>query len=660
MCGIAGYMNLRGAPVDGATGAKIPLAAMCDSIAHRGPDEWGMQVVGPCALGMTRLSIIDLSTGKQPISNADDTTWIVFNGEIYNFQQLKERLLRLGYKFKTSTDTEVILHLYQEYGVACLDHLEGMFAFAIYDVNKKRTFIARDRMGEKPLHYAIVNDHLVFCSEIKGILAFPGFKKDIDNFALRQYMALEYVPAPRSLFAGIHKLPPASYMLVENGQVKVDTYWQIPRQEAEMGEKEALSQLKDLLDESIKLRLIADVPLGVFLSGGIDSSLITAMAAKHVSHKLQTFSIGFEEASFDESTHAEAVANHIGTRHTMMKFTSSAIVQSLSKLWEYLDEPLADASIIPTYLLSKMTKESVTVALSGDAGDELFGGYPTYLAHNLAGYFNLIPSGVLHRLINPMVSMLPVSHNNLSFDFKIKRFLGSVDKQATERHLRWMGSIAPEKHKDLFVPAFRQKLEGAEPATYQKLVDQIDWDYFGHVGKKINGSLVNSIMHLDLLTYLADDLLVKSDRASMAASLEVRVPFLAYPVVEFARQLPSELKVRGFKTKYLLRKLASQYLPENIVERPKKGFGIPVARWLQSDLKPLVDVLLSRQYIGEQNIFEWNTVSCLLDEHMNKKADRRKELWTLLMFQCWWDKYFADGKGSIGSAIGQKDLLALK
>lgn len=658
MCGIAGYMNLRGAPV--AAGDKIPLQAMCDSIKHRGPDEWGMQVVGPCALGMTRLSIIDLSTGKQPISNHDDTVWIVFNGEIYNFKQLKERLLSLGYKFKTSTDTEVILHLYQEYGLACLDYLEGMFAFAIYDTVKKRTLIARDRMGEKPLHYATVDDHLVFCSEIKGILAFPGFKQDIDPFAARQYLALEYVPAPRSMFAGINKLPPASYLLVENGSIKTETYWQIPRQENEMGESEALARLKELLDESIKLRLISDVPLGVFLSGGIDSSLITAMASKHVSHKLQTFSIGFEEASFDESSHAQAVASHLGTRHTMMKFKADAIVQSLSKVWEYLDEPLADASIIPTYLLSKMTKESVTVALSGDAGDELLGGYPTYLAHNLAGYFNLIPAGILHRVINPMVSMLPVSHNNLSFDFKIKRFLGSVDKQAAERHFRWMGSIAPEKHTELFTKQFRHKLAGNEPETYQKLVDQIDWDYFGHVGRKVEGSLIGSIMHLDLLTYLADDLLVKSDRASMAASLEVRVPFLAYPVVEFARQLPPDLKVRGFKTKYLLRKLASQYLPENIVERPKKGFGIPVARWLQSDLKPLVDVLLSRNYVGEQNIFEWNAVSSLLEDHMNKKADRRKELWTLLMFQCWWDKYFAGGANIAGMANVEKDLLALK
>ncbi len=659
MCGIAGYMNLTGNPVE--TGERIPLASMCNSIKHRGPDEWGMQVVGPSALGMTRLSIIDLSTGKQPISNEDDSVWIVFNGEIYNFHALKASLLQKGYKFKTGTDTEVILHLYQEHGLSCLDDLEGMFAFAIYDKNQKRLLIARDRMGEKPLHYAIVNNHLVFCSEIKGILAYPGFKKEVDSFALRQYMALEYVPAPRSIFAGINKLPPASYLLVENGQIKTETYWQIPRQENQMGEKEALTRLKELLDESIKLRLISDVPLGVFLSGGIDSSIITAMAAKHVSHKLQTFSIGFEEASFDESTHAQAVADHIGTKHTMMRFKADDIVSSLSKLWQFLDEPLADASIIPTYLLSKMTKEHVTVALSGDAGDELLGGYPTYLAHNLAGYFNIIPSGVLHRLINPMVSMLPVSHNNLSFDFKVKRFLGSVDKDATERHFRWMGSIAPEKHKDLFVPEFRQKLAGAEPVTYQKLVDQIDWDYFGHVGRRYaNGSLINSIMHLDLLTYLADDLLVKSDRASMAASLEVRVPFLAFPVVEFARQLPPDLKLKGFRTKYLLRKLAGEYLPESIVERPKKGFGIPVARWLQSDLKPLVDKLLSREYIGEQNIFQWNTVSGLLDDHMNKRADRRKELWTMLMFQCWWDKYFADGENSFDSFCGQNDLLALK
>lgn len=634
MCGIVGYLNLNGEPL---TERDNHLSAMCHSIAHRGPDEEGMKLIGPAAIGMTRLAIIDVSGGQQPIGNEDGKVWIVFNGEIYNFQELQERVLSLGHTLVTKSDTECIVHLYEEYGTGCLQYLEGMFSFAIYDSRKQRLFIARDRLGEKPLHYGVFDGTFIFGSEIKGILTHPKARRELDSLAMQKYLSLEYVPSPHSIFKGISKLPPAHYMVVEGGQIKIERYWLPDIKTEKISENEAQEELIRLLKRSIELRLISEVPLGVFLSGGIDSSCIAALASQFSSSPVKTFSIGFDDKSFDESSHALAVAKHIGADHEVVTFSPELGFETLSELWEVLDEPLADASIVPTYSLSKMTKKHVTVALAGEGGDELFGGYPTYQAHKFAPMWGLMPQALRQGLLEPALNSLPVNMNNLSFDFKVKRFIGAAAEPAVRRHLRWMGSIRMADQPQLLMPEHQILAETME----ENILGDLPLVHLnGHSPRGSVHDVINNIMRLDMTTYLPDDLLVKSDRASMAASLEVRLPFLAYPLVEFALKLPPELKVHGLTTKYLLKKAVAPYLPEYIMKRPKKGFGIPVAKWLRNEFRPVVDELLGESFIKRQGIFQWPYINRLVQEHMSQKADRRKELWTLLMFQWWWKKFF--------------------
>jgi asparagine synthase (glutamine-hydrolysing) len=645
MCGIVGYLNLNGAPLDPS---HRTIDSMCRVIEHRGPDEKGMTVTGPVALGMTRLSIIDLATGQQPILNEDKTIWIVFNGEIYNFQELQPQLRKKGHKLATNSDTEVIVHLYEEYGVDCLQYLEGMFAFALWDQNKQRLFLARDRMGEKPLHWAIFDGQFVFGSEIKGLLDHPAAKRELNPVALRQYLALEYVPAPETMFQGIHKLKPAHYMIVENGQVSIKNYWRPEIAPSPIGEDEAVERFLHLLHRTVKLTMISDVPLGVFLSGGIDSSGVAAVAAQHSPQPLKTFSIGFADPSYDETQYARMVANHIGADHSVVEFSPHLALSTMEELLNYIDEPLADASILPTFFLSKMTKRNVTVALSGDGGDELFGGYPTYQAHQLAAVWMKLPQFLRHGVLNPLINSLPVSLNNLSFDFKARRFISAAEETPFVRHLRWMGSIPLHQHRYLL---HQEIIESAAQISGQNDGDTAystelnrpeelrmlsHLDYFANPS---NQDVADAMMRLDLSSYLPEDLLVKSDRASMAASLEVRIPFLSYPMVEFALSLPSSLKVRGSLTKYLPKKALAPLLPAKILQRQKKGFGIPVAKWINADFRVMADELLNEGYLVKQGIFNQSYITKLLLEHRGGVADRRKELWTLIMFQRWWQKF---------------------
>ncbi|MBC7999915.1 MAG: asparagine synthase (glutamine-hydrolyzing) [Leptolyngbya sp.] len=640
MCGIVGYLNLNGEKLDSS---KELIGNMCHTIAHRGPDEEGSIVIDAAALGMTRLSIIDLSTGQQPIPNSDESAWIVFNGEIYNYKEIRELLVKKGHTFKTSSDTESIVHLYEEFGVDCLDYLEGMFAFAIWDRAKQRLFIARDRMGEKPLHWGVFDGKFVFGSEIKGLLAHPSVTKDLNPEALMRYLALEYIPAPNSIFKGIHKLMPAHYMIVEGGNVTIKNYWSPKAEKSKLSEAEATERLMELLRKSIELRLISDVPLGIFLSGGIDSSAIAAIATEISGKQIKTFSVGFSDKSFDESDHALAVAKHIGSDHKVVTFEPDLAFETMTELWDYLDEPIADASIIPTYFLSKMTKESVTVALAGDGGDELFGGYPTYQAHGMADTWKVIPKSLRHGFIEPALRKLPVSLNNLSFDFKVKRFISAVDEPTMRRHLRWMGSFPLKEHSQLLNPQIFDTFPYTE--NEEELFDSPGSSRIimpAFAGR----DNADTAMRLDLSTYLPDQLLAKSDRASMAASLEVRMPFLAYPLVDFALSLPTSMKVNSSNTKLLLRRAVAPLLPEAILKRPKKGFGIPVGKWLKNEFRPIVDELLDTDFLRSQGIFQPEYVRALLKQHNDGTADRRKELWTLLQFQWWWRKFFMAAKPS--------------
>jgi asparagine synthase (glutamine-hydrolysing) len=438
------------------------------------------------------------------------------------------------------------------------------------------------------------------------------------------------VPAPLSIFDGIRKLLPAHYLLVQGGQLRSACYWTPKVSREKLPEQAAADKLIDLLGASTRLRMIADVPVGVFLSGGIDSSSIAALASKHISGKVKTFSIGFGDSSFDESTYAEAVAKHLGTEHHLAWFSPQVARATLEELWDFLDEPLADASVVPTFFLSKMTREHVKVALAGEGGDELFGGYPTYQAHKLAGVWRRVPKALRTNLIEPAIRSLPVSMNNLSFDYKAKKFIESANRSPVDRHLNWMGSL----------PLSEQvQLVKSDVLTLTREEDILPDALRLNKSELPDDDVVSQIMKVDMITYLPDDLLVKSDRSSMAASLEVRLPFLAFPLVEFALSQPSSYKVHGMTTKYLLKKAVAPLLPESILKRPKKGFGIPVAKWLRQEFKPLVDELLSESFVKRQGIFEWNYIKRLLEEHEAERFDRRKQLWTLFQFQWWWRKF---------------------
>ncbi len=631
MCGIFGYFSTSKHDL----GSNLDLLkAMGDAIYHRGPDDSGYYLNGSMAMGMRRLAIIDLKNGQQPISNEDDTLFIVFNGEIYNFKSLYEKLIKLGHKFKTQSDTEVIIHLYEEYGYDCLNYLEGMFAFAIWDKSKNELFIARDRMGEKPLHYSLFGDTLVFGSEIKSILKHPKAYCDLNKEALTQYLTLEYVPSPNTLFANIYKLLPGHFLTVKpDSSLNIQPYW-FPDTKINDGINldEAKADFKQLAKESIEKCLISEVPLGVFLSGGLDSSIIALEASQLIAQKpLQSFSIGFTDKSFDESNHAHLMAKYLKLDHHNFVFYPQTAKESFDSLWQVLDEPIGDASIIPTHYLAKMTRQKVTVALAGEGGDELMGGYPTYLAHNYAKYLSQIPILRNGRLMEKVLKSLPVSYNNLSLDYKAKRFFKHLQHNYLNRHLRWMGSFNLNEQNQLLKSQTLIKNEIDLLENSSKILLP-----------RLNGQNLdlNKIMQLDLSAYLPDDLLVKSDRASMANSLEVRLPFLNHKIVEWALKLPSNLKIKGSVTKYMLRKAYQEDLPASILNRPKKGFGIPVAKWINEDLADLTDKFFSPKFVSSQGLFDQAFLDNLIRLHKSYKVDYRKEIWTLIMFQAWYDKFF--------------------
>jgi asparagine synthase (glutamine-hydrolysing) len=624
MCGITGFLALADAPrADAAT-----LDAMCRVMTHRGPDDQGTWLDGPVGLGMRRLAVIDVAHGHQPMTNEDGSLHVVFNGELYNYPELRERLLARGHKLETHSDTEVLTHLYEDHGEDFVTHLTGMFAIALWDAKAQKLVLARDRMGEKPLYYGEFGGQLLWGSELKCLLAHPAVPRTLSLPALARYLQLEYVPAPHAIVAGIRKLPPAHLLVAHDGKLETRPYWRLdltPRPDP--GEAAALSGLATHLERSVKQCLLADVPLGVFLSGGIDSSTVAALAAKHVP-VLDTFSIGFEDKSFDESDHARKVARHLGTRHHEEVLSPQGLLELLPGLVALLDEPFGDASVLPTYMLSRFARRHVTVALGGDGGDELLAGYPTYQAEKLASWLGVLagPAGAAGYAL---ARHLPVNPNNLSFDFKLKRFTGSLGRPPLERHLRWLGSFTPEEQRALFTA------EALAALAADDLYDQDRAVWAASAGLDATAR----VLHLDASTYLPDDILFKVDRASMATSLETRAPLLDHQLVEYVAGLPTHYKLRGFTTKYLLKQAARPLLPAEILERPKKGFGIPVAKWLKAELKaPMLD-LLSAERLRAGGLFEPATVERLVREHLDGRHDHRKLLWTLLMFEWWREAY---------------------
>lgn len=634
MCGICGVVDFKSdAPVDPAI-----LGRMTDTMAHRGPDDQGFFLDGPVGLGHRRLSVIDLATGRQPIHNEDRSVWIVYNGEIYNAPQLRRQLEDDGHRFTTCSDTEVIVHAYEKYGLECLKHLNGMFAFAIWDKKTERLFLARDRVGVKPLYYAELPDRFVFGSELKAVLAHPSVERRLDLTSLGQYLAYEYVPTPRSIFAGIKKLPPGHFLTFDKTSRRLEPYWDMsfPKEESDCARSGADYELEfnETLQEAVRLEMLSDVPLGVLLSGGIDSSAVAAAMVRLSPGKVKSFSIIFEDPSFDESRHARMVARHLGTEHHELMLDSDMALQLVERLGDFLDEPLSDSSFIPTFWLSRLTSRHVKVALSGDGGDELFGGYPTLQAHRLSKHYQALVPGWMRRHIAPwIVSRLPVSFDYLSLDFKFRRFLSGQSAPPVVRHHLWMGSFTESQRLSLLGPRAREDNSGVNECVEEVAL--------AHARTSKTPDVLNQILYCDMKLFMEGTILHKVDRASMASSLEVRVPLLNHLFLDFAARLPHRFKLRGFTTKYIMRSALKDVLPAAILRRRKQGFNMPMAKWLTGPLRPLAEDLLSESRLERIGLFDPAYVRSLMEEHMARRKDHRKLLWTLLAFELWYEKWFA-------------------
>jgi len=624
MCGIAGFVNRGGDAAD-----RDLLARMTATIAHRGPDGDGFFVEGPAGLGHRRLSIIDVEGGSQPMSNEDGTVWVTFNGEIYNDPDLRARLQKLGHVFRTECDTESLVHLYEEDGDDFARHLNGMFALAIWDITRQRLILARDRMGQKPLFYAETpTGGFVFGSEPKALLAHPDVARKLDPRGLARYLFYEYIPAPHSIWKGMRKLPPAHVLIRQGTSSTLRRYWDSPEPSSEVPAfEDASARFWDDFRAAVARHRRSDVPLGVFLSGGVDSSsVVAALAELEPARNIRTFSIGFEDRSFDESDHARTVARYLGTDHRERTFSATTLMDLLPEVANWLDEPFGDASILPTHLLSRFAREEVTVALGGDGADELLAGYPTFTAERASNLFRRLPR-LARSIARAAVETLPVDHGNISLDFKLKQFLRGASEPPSLAHQRWLGSFSGLEIADLLVDPGGFEVEAEHQLRAAALSP--------------GGDSLTRSLRLYQDTYLPDDILAKVDRASMARGLEVRAPFLDANLVDSIQRLPSSYKYGKGVTKRLLKQAVRGRLPDSILDRPKKGFGIPVARWLRGPLGPMMNDWLDPDRLRRQGLFRPEEVSRRVEEHRAGVRDHRKPLWTLLMFQLWHDRWLS-------------------
>lgn len=625
MCGICGVTYFeRERPV-----GQREVKAMCDAIVHRGPDDEGIFIKNNFGMGMRRLSIIDLATGHQPISNEDGSIWIVFNGEIYNHLELRTGLEKKGHKFQTNTDTEAIVHAYEEYGDQCPTKLNGMFGFAILDLRNQSVFIARDRLGIKPLYYYSDSLKFAFGSELKSILKLNGISREVDLQALDTFLTFEYIPSPYSIFKDIKKLPPGHSLTLKDGKITIKEYWDLKYNECSASEDELCEQLIELLHDSVKIRLMADVPLGAFLSGGIDSSAIVALMSKIMNRPVKTFSIGFKESSYNETGFAQIIANKFNTEHYEFTIETNAL-DLTEKLVAQLDEPFGDFSIFPTYLVSKMARQHVTVALSGDGGDELFAGYDTYIANRMGNSYGNLPSFFRNGLISPILNSIPPTEKKKGLINKAKRFDEGMRLPPDLQHTRWMIFLQEMEKNKLYSDDMRENLNG--------------YDSYGHIRKYFTkaehtNDQINRQLYVDIKSYLVDNILVKVDRMSMATSLEARVPFLDHRFVEFAATIPSAMKLKGKSTKYLLKKAMGDLLPNEILTRGKEGFSIPIKNWLKTDLKDLMMDVLEPSKVRREGFFNPEYVEKLKDEHLKDKENHSHRLWSMMVFGIWQDIY---------------------
>ncbi|MCK4943350.1 MAG: asparagine synthase (glutamine-hydrolyzing) [Candidatus Aminicenantes bacterium] len=626
MCGICGFFQ-----TESVADRKV-LEDMNRQIFHRGPDDDGYYFYNRVGLAARRLSIIDLVTGHQPLSSHSGNSWITFNGEVYNFKDLRSELKARGFQFRTRTDTEVVVNMYEAFGIDFVRKLRGMFAIGIYDQKQDRLVLARDHVGIKPLYYCLhpENGNLIFGSEIKSILKFPGIPREMDHRALDFFLTLEYIPAPYSIFKHIKKLPAGHILTFEKGKLSIQKYWEVEPHEISADFNELKAHFFSLLSESVKMRMIADVPLGAFLSGGIDSSAIVSTMSAFSPTPIKTFSIGFKDKSYSELKYSNQVAEKFATDH-YTKTLAPDINELVHYLSGFFDEPLGDFSNFPTYLVSKIAREKVTVVLSGDGGDEIFGGYEHYIAQKIARTIDFSLLAPFHWMASKITHIFPPSELKKGFVNRIKRFSEGLENSFHNRHFRWMIFLSNFQKTRLYSNDFLKN------DFLKWLPERIPFDRYFQLSEQFDS--INRDLYLDFKTYLVDDILVKVDRMSMANSLETRVPLLDYKMVEFAFSLPPRFKLRGNTTKWFFKKVMEEVLPREIIYRTKEGFSIPIKNWLKRELKDLMFEYLSESRIRQTGIFNYGYIQNMIDDHLNNRQNHAHRLWALILFFMWMEKY---------------------
>lgn len=629
MCGIYGIVSLR----EGERVHPEHIKRMAAASIHRGPDDEGCLVEAAIVLGMRRLSIIDVAGGHQPISNEDETVWVVCNGEIYNFAALRDELIGKGHVFRSGSDCEVIVHLYEELGDGLVERLDGMFAFALWDTKRKRLFIARDRLGIKPLYYSIDGKRLIFASELKAILAVPGVDATLDPIALDQYLALGYVPSPYSICERVQKLPPACYLVCENGNISVHSYWSLSLEtDYSLSEADWCELILERLENAVVSQMVSDVPLGAFLSGGIDSSSVVAFMARHSSSPVRTYSIGFSGGSADEYynelPHARRVSQLFGTEHREI-LVKPNVIELLPKLLWHMDEPVADSAFITTYLVAEFARREVTVILSGVGGDELFGGYRRYLGEYYERYYRLVPTWLRTTLLQPVARRLPADRHSpwMNLSRHVRAFILSSDLSVEERYRSYVQVFDARVRRDLF----EERPDGRFDALTNAFAGAGDGDALG------------KLFHVDLMTQLPDDLLLLTDRMTMATSLECRVPLLDHRLVELAARMPGSVKIRDGQLKHIFRKALRHVLPEEILNRKKRGFGAPVGAWMKNELAPLLKSMLSDENVSKRGLFRNEAVQEAIRQHAANQRDNTDQLLALMNLELWCGMYL-DGQ----------------
>lgn len=627
MCGIAGVLRFDGGPVDAGL-----VKAMTDSLAHRGPDGEGTYISGPVGLGHRRLAIIDLSAaGRQPMSNEDESVWVIFNGEIYNFRELRRELEAHGHGFRSATDTEVVIHAYEEWGSECVHRFNGMFAFALWDGRQRRLWLVRDRLGVKPLFFALLPTGLVFGSEIKAVLSHPAVERRVDYEALAYYLALNYTPAPFTLFAAVRQLLPGQYLFADaTGVLKEVQYWDLVYHEStRRGERACIEEFTALLEDSVRLRLVSDVPFGAFLSGGVDSSGVTYLMSRNMSVPVKTFTIGFGEPSFDELAYARAVARALRTDHHERTVRADAAAVLPRLVW-HAEEPTADSSMVAVYYLAQESRKAVTMVLSGDGADEILAGYETYQAAYLCRLYRLLPAWFRRRVVAALVRALPVSDSKVSWDFKLRRFVSGAERPVEDAHAAWRMIFDAETRGRLLRP-----LQDHPEAK----ADVLDL-YRAMFARASARHPLNRLLYVDTRFYLPNDMLVKVDRMTMAHGLEAREPYLDYRLVEFAAGVPPRLKLKHLRhKKYLLKASLAGKLPREVLWRKKQGFNVPNARWIKGELRPFVMDSLAGDRLREMGILNPAAVETILRDHFEERADNSHQIWGLLSLVLWWEQF---------------------